>query len=226
MRTYPAGDLTKAKLYEKAREVFYESGYNKASMKEVCQRADVKQSVFYYHYKDKSEPAKKLYENFGKAHSRAITEEIINKRYTTSVVITNCICSALLLLNSIQDPKIGRFWAEMYTDNLTANIGFHRHFHENMYRKSGLPFDQNDFEFFLINCASINCSLMLNYFDGRFQVTPEELARYKTKHTLRYLEYSNEEIAQMTDKVIEIAAKIPITAGENFEIKIDNNIIF
>ncbi len=109
MATYPAGDLTKEKLYEKAREVFFEYGYNKASMKEVCLRAGVKQSVFYYHFKDKSELAKRLYSSFGQAHSKGISEEIIKNNYTQNIITVNCVCSALLMLNSINCPNVGNF---------------------------------------------------------------------------------------------------------------------
>lgn len=226
MATYPAGEMTKELLYLTARIIFYRDGYNKASMKEVCSDAGIKQSVFYYHYKDKSEVAQILYSNFGKAHSTSVLEEIIKKKYTDDIIIANCVCSALLVINSIEDPKIGRFWAEMYADNLTANIRFHRHFHLNMYKKRYSQYDETDFEFFLINCSSINCGLMLSFVDGRLNTSAERVAQYKTEHTLRSLNYSESEIKEKTDMVLDIAGKIDIHTRENFGIELNGEPIF
>ncbi|QSX07666.1 helix-turn-helix transcriptional regulator [Alkalibacter rhizosphaerae] len=226
MGTYPAGEQTKEKLYEVAHEVFYEYGYHKASMKELSQRAGIKQSVFYYHYKNKSALAKQLYASFGKAHSSAIMEEILKKQYTNDAVTINCVCSALLLMNSVVNPQVGRFWAEMYTDNLTADIAFSRHFHELMYKKRMKKFDRNDFEFFLINSASINCALILAFLDNRLKVDPQQLARYKTENTLRLLDYSKDKMENITNDVLEIAKKIPIQVGEDFHIVLDGKTIF
>lgn len=226
MGTYQAGDLTKEKIYQISREVFYESGYNNASMKEVCLRAGVKQSVFYYHYNDKSTLAKMLYSNFGIAHSSGITNEIINFQQAKDIIKTNCVCSALLILNSIEDPHIGKFWAEMYTDNLTADIKFHRHFHENLYKKIYPKYDPVYFEFFLINSSSINCALMLSYLDGRLKTTSEQVARFKTEHTLRNLNFQQDEIKEITDEVLKIAKCIPIKVGKNFEISLNGKILF
>ena len=53
MATYEVGDITKQKLFETAKTLFYEKGYTDTTMKEVCSVAGIKQSVFYYHYKDK-----------------------------------------------------------------------------------------------------------------------------------------------------------------------------
>jgi AcrR family transcriptional regulator len=226
MGTYPAGELTKEKLYEVAHEVFYEYGYYKASMNELSQRAGIKQSVFYYHYKNKSVLAKQLYASFGKAHSTAIMEEILKKQYTNNIVIMNCVCSALLLMNSVENPQVGRFWAEMYTDNLTTDITFSRHFHELMFKKRKKKFDKNDFEFFLINAASINCGLILAFLDKRLQVDSQQLARYKTENTLKMLDFSEEKIKETTKDVLEIAKKIPIRVVENFHVIIDGRTVF
>ncbi len=81
-------------------------------------------------------------------------------------------------------------------------------------------------EYFLISCASINCALMLSYFDGRLNVAPEELAAYKTKHTLRYLRFPEEKVEKITAQVMEIASMIDISAGKNFEVILNGEKIF
>ncbi|MDO4288001.1 MAG: TetR/AcrR family transcriptional regulator [Eubacterium sp.] len=226
MKTYPAGDLTKEKIYQASKEIFFHDGYKKASMKEVSEKAGIKQSVFYYHYKNKAALAKKLYSEFGTAHATAITEWIIQNKYSNDIIISNCVCSALLIINSVTIPNIGRFWAEMYTDNLTADISFHRHFHKLIFKKRFSNFTEMEFEVFLIEAAAINCALILSYLDGRLHVKPEELARFKIQNTLKALAFTKEERDKMINEIIKIASKIPIKCGNNFEICIDHKLVF
>ena len=226
MKTYPAGDLTKEKIYEASKEIFFRDGYKKASMKEVSEKAGIKQSVFYYHYKNKSDLAKKLYSEFGTAHATAITEWIIQNKYSNDIIITNCICSALLIINSVTVPNIGRFWSEMYTDNLTADIPFHRHFHELIFKKRFSDFTEIDFEIFLIEAAAMNCALILSFLDGRLSIKPEELARFKIQNTLKELSFTKQERDEMVKEIIEIASQIPVVCGKNFEIRIGLKHVF
>lgn len=226
MKTYPAGDITKEKIYQASKAVFYKDGYKKAAMKEVSQLADIKQSVFYYHYKNKAELAKKLYNEFGTAHATAIMERLLQMGCRDDIILSTCVCSALLMINSVETPNIGRFWAEMYTDNLTADIPFHRHFHELIYKKNVKDYSQTDFEVFLVGRSSINCGLMLAYLDGRLDITPAQLAAYKTIDTLRALHFPEDAAKKITRRVLETAEAVPIHCGENFKIYCDDTLIF
>ncbi len=226
MKTYPAGDLTKEKIYDASKAVFYRDGYKKAKMKDVSAMAGIKQSVFYYHYKNKGELAKMLYGDFGTAHSSAILSELIQHGFSDNGILAHCTCMALLMINSVETPNIGRFWAEMYTDNLTVDIPFHRHFFDLMYKKCFKEYTKNDFELFLVGRSSINCGYMLAYLDKKLDMTPEELAAYKIMDTLTALDYPREEARALTEQVLTVAQQIPIRCGDNFHIYLDDHVVF
>lgn len=218
MATYPAGDITKEKLYSTAKQLFYQKGYYNTTMKEVCQIAGIKQSVFYYHYKNKNELAKRLYTDFGERHSGAIEREIIKNNYNADTINIYCVCTVLYFLNTMADENLNKFWAEMYLDNLPSYIEFYRHRYRNMYRQRGLEQNDSEFDFFIVSCTSINGPLLMGYYDGLFNATAQDIAVYKIKHTLRNLRFNEEEVEKRTSEIMNIASKINITAGENFEI--------
>ena len=218
MATYPAGDITKEKLYSTAKQLFYKKGYYSTTMKEVCEIAGIKQSVFYYHYKNKNELAKRLYTDFGERHSGAIGREIIKNGYRADIITANCVCTALYFLNTMADEHLNKFWAEMYLDNVPSYIEFYRHRYRNMYKRRGFDPNDSEFDFFIVSCTSINGPLLMGYYDGSFKASPEDIAIYKTKHTLRNLRMNEADVEKRTVDIMDIASKINITAGENFSI--------
>lgn len=218
MGTYPAGDLTKKKLYEVAKEIFYEKGYIDATLKEICLKANVKQSVFFYHYKDKSEIAKLIYSNFGEAHTAMINDEIRQNAYSTDLIICTCVFSAVFYFNTLENPHLNRFWAEMYLNNMPADIPFFRHRYKNMFNKRKLDDKSIEFDFFLISCTSIDGVLLQKYYQKNISATPDQIVRFKLSHILWGLKYEQKEIDEMIHIIIDIAKKITVRAGKNFEI--------
>lgn len=221
MASYPAGELTKKKLYETAKEVFYEKGYNNATLKEICLRADVKQSVFFYHYKDKGEIAKLLYTNFGEQHVSMINNEILKNSYTKNLIINTCVCTAVFYFNTLDEPNLNRFWGEMYLDNMPVEIQFYLHRYKNMFIKRKLDPKDIAYDFFLISVTSMDGVLLKKYYDKKLNATPEQIVEYKLSHILCGLHYERDEIKKLTNEIIEIAKKITVRAGKNFEIFYD-----
>lgn len=223
MGTYPAGDLTKEKLYNVAKEVFYEKGYEGATLKEICLRANVKQSVFFYHYKDKGDMAKLLYLNFGEKHVGMINDEIQKNAYTNDLIINTCVCSAVFYFNTLENPNLNRFWAEMYLNNMPIDIQFYRHRYKNMFKKRKLDPNSIDFSFFLISSTSMDGIMLKKYFDHDLDATPEQIVRYKISHILWGLKYDQKEIENLSNTIVEIAKKITVSTGINFEIFYKNS---
>jgi len=226
MKTYPAGDLTKENILKAGRKVFFKDGYKKAKMKEISDLAGIKQSVFYYHYKNKAELAQVLYGQFGTAHSTAIVERVIEKGYTNSIVTAHLVSGALLIMNSIDQPQVGRFWGEMYADNLTTTIKFQRYFHGAMYKKRFKHYDPEWFDLYLIENAAINAAYLLACLEKKINISSVELAKHKTRYTLRALEYSSSEKEALTKKIIDIAKDIPIRCEEDFKIFMEDEKIY
>ncbi len=222
MATYEAGDLTKQKIFDAAKKLFYEKGYADTTMKEVCAAAGVRQSVFYYHYKDKKEIAEKLYVDFGERHMSAILDLFRTEHYSSAfdgdIALNNCITMALFFKNSFEDENLNRFWAQMYTENQPEQLEWYRHRYYNMFRKSPLAKENFNFDFFLTACTSINGPLMMGYYNKTINADAKEIIRFKVEHTLRQLRYPEEKVQAMTDSVLETAYSLPLTAGENFEI--------
>ncbi|MBF7097513.1 TetR/AcrR family transcriptional regulator [Alkalibacter mobilis] len=218
MGTYPAGELTKQKLYEVAKEVFYEKGYINATLKEICLRAGVKQSVFFYHYKDKNEIAKLIYTKYGEKSTGMINDEVRQNAYTTDLINYTCICSAVFYYNTLEDPNLNRFWAEMYLNNMPLDIPFFRHRYRNMYIKRKLDANSLDFDFYLISSTSVDGVLLQKYYNKDFDATPDQLVRFKLSNMLWGLKFEQKEIDERIDKIMEIAKKITVHSGKNFEI--------
>lgn len=218
MGSYPAGELTKQKLYEVAKEVFYEKGYNNASLKEISLRADVKQSAFFYHYKDKSEIANLIYTRFGEKHGGMINDEIRKKGYDSNVIVYTCVSTAVFFFNTLADPNLNRFWSEMYLNNMPLNINFYRHRYRNMFIKRKLDPSSIDFYFFLISSTSMDGVLLQKYYNKELEATPEQIVRFKISNILWGLKYEPQEINSMLENIINIAKKITVHAGKNFEL--------
>lgn len=218
MGSYPAGELTKQKLYEVAKEVFYEKGYNNASLKEISFRADVKQSAFFYHYKDKSEIANLIYTRFGEKHGGMINDEIRKKGYDSNVIVYTCVSTAVFFFNTLADPNLNRFWSEMYLNNMPLNIDFYQKRYRNMFIKRKLDPSSIDFNFFLISSTSMDGVLLQKYYNKEFEATPEQIVRYKISTILWGLKYESQEIDTMLENIITIAKNITVHAGKNFKL--------
>lgn len=58
------GLMTELSLLQSAKELFYQDGYEKTSIKNICENADVHIGTFTYYYKKKSDLIKAIYADF------------------------------------------------------------------------------------------------------------------------------------------------------------------
>jgi hypothetical protein len=94
-----------------------------------------------------------------------------------------------------------------------------------MFIKRKLDPDSIDFSFYLISSTSMDGVLLQKYYDKEFDATPEQIIRFKLSNTLWRLKYEQKEMEALLDTIIDIAKKIKVYAGKNFEIFPDKNMI-
>lgn len=93
-------------LLEAAREVFYEDGYQKASMREVARRIGMSQAAIYYHFTDKEDLLFTLIDDFTERFSATLMRAVAGG-VSPQEKLGNLIAAQLdMLVENQRDLKI------------------------------------------------------------------------------------------------------------------------
>lgn len=94
------------RLLEAAREVFYEDGYQKASMREVARRIGMSQAAIYYHFADKEDLLFTLIDDFTERFSETLMSAVASG-VSPQEKLSNLIAAQLdMLVENQRDLKI------------------------------------------------------------------------------------------------------------------------
>ena len=78
-------ELTRARIRDAARILFFRNGYGQTTMDQIAVAAGVRRSTLYFHYKDKAEIVRRIAEDY-LPKSRALGERLVGPRPTRAQV--------------------------------------------------------------------------------------------------------------------------------------------
>lgn len=106
MSRYPKGQHTLNTIVECAKELFYEKGYSKTTIQEICDSANITLGNFTYYFNTKRELLSKIYSDYIKALDKFVLENTDEypdffDKFLISVFIYN--------YKILNDPKTAEF---------------------------------------------------------------------------------------------------------------------
>lgn len=131
MAEYSVGVATKGKIFETAKELFYEKGVEATSYTDISERAGVNRGLVSYHFKSKANIAREVFAGFVDSMEAAVEERWGDEDVTLSV------CNVLVELFQFrllsENPNALRFYSEIMSG---------LDYHEDMFEVQGEVVDK------------------------------------------------------------------------------------
>lgn len=220
MGKYKAGIVTKQKLINSAKELFYKNGYDKVNIKDICTHAEVLRTAFFYYFKDKPDIADFIC-NDTNQHSWTILDNYVNEHYNSqNGLIRASVSSALFFASIFNDKKILKFYSEVLRNNADSNVLIGNRTFKVTFEiyASYAPHQMTEAEFdmYFIYSTSAPGNLLYSYKKGYLKASSEDIIRYIIKRPLDILELSSEEKANLIEEAINSTKQFDLNLTKLF----------
>ncbi|MFZ7119599.1 MAG: TetR/AcrR family transcriptional regulator [Eubacteriaceae bacterium] len=172
---YEKGVETKNHIYTIAKELYYEYGYKKTTMRIIAEHANVPIALITYYFKSKDNIVKDIYTDYIKniyTFLDSVTEGNIK-----SSLLRHTISSRIYYKNILENEKNSRFCYELTLKH--SNYGILYYNVKKTYRRILNEFSiflpSEEYKAYIISEFGARQELLLNYFSGDLNFTIQEL---------------------------------------------------
>lgn len=172
---YEKGVQTRNMIYQTAKQLFYDKGYEKTKIKEIADTAEVPIGLFTYYFKTKDKIVQHIYSEFFTQISLRITEE--TKDGLDNSILRHAILSWIYYEIIFSDENNRRF----YYENLkkTSNYRIMNKTASQTYRRYVEDFNvvisDHDFQNLLYLDFGARREYFLNYFEKPLNDTTDDV---------------------------------------------------
>ena len=179
------GNLTREKILNCAKQDFYDRGYNDTQLKHIADEAGLSLGNLNYYFKKKDDLVKAVYNQFFSEIYAFIAAQGITDPVTQFALFQFVVYQKVL-----NDENNKRFYSE-----IIQNKSNYRVMHElirKKYHDMLLSLDRQvsdlDFEIIVMTEFGARREIFLNYFDGRFPLSLDQLCYHLIRNTYKHLE--------------------------------------
>jgi AcrR family transcriptional regulator len=203
MATYRKGRITKQRIINSSKKLFYQNGLKKTTCKAICDDAGVNVGLIPYYFKNKDSIASIIYTYFlidtKEAVKLSFQKNKIDYELKYATAVENWVYMSLLL----GDENYRRFYYELCRNNVlvdenTRIVEFFYKLHNNKYM---LGFSNNEIKLIRVVSASSSMGLVEKYVEGYFDMPLEALIEYKIRNMYRIMELPMKDI----DDIIKVS---------------------
>lgn len=179
MANNEAGILTKNKIIKSAKELLYNNGYEKTTLKAISDNAGVPRTALFYYFNDKSDIANKICNEVNNRYYGFVNEEFESYHYNGNLILKSCVSICTSYLSILSDPKLTRLYAEelKYASTIPGNH-FYRSVVKTMYKASKRNIDKIEYTLNFIHNISSYGAFLYQYMIGELTASKEEITQF------------------------------------------------
>ena len=211
---YRQGIETKQLLVNTAKELFYCYGYHDVNLSQICKKAGITRSSFFYYFADKADIANFICNNMIDELEQKIRSQLLDEKpdpLLTESVVYLCFYRSLLA-----STKITRFFSEAQSTRYFYVLG------DQLYRKLLRVFSERspviktelDYEMIVLSGMSIPARLMDHVIVTKFNLSTDYLADFIFRAYFVRLAYDLDEIEKLLEDTHKIANIIHVDIEE------------
>ncbi len=206
MGKYNAGIATQENIVNAAKIVFYKKGYEKATIKEICEEAKVLRTVFTYYFKNKADIADLILNYLNIKIREALQIELNEFNESIDDLLINVYGSLWFFYQVMCDENLNRFYAEVLSNNIKMLLGdrCYRKFFSDMYKFCNKDPNCKEFDLFFTYSTSSPGIYLYHYLTKSSDLTKEEIVEYLNRRVLSGLYIPTE----LQDKLIADAFRL------------------
>lgn len=217
MANYKTGLESKEKIYNTAKELFYELGFVRTTLMEIAKASKINKAMIAYYFKNKNNLALEVYNEY-MFDNRLKTQKAIDKQFPGSnVALKTAIEYRVQNRNCRLNRHLNQFYHELCESNLlltteSASI----HFIEELNRYHQLGLDRLAVKALAVANLAVVHGLHISRDDGFLDCSSEYLADLEISLLFQSLRFENSLIDEILEQSREMLEDIEISVEKNF----------
>ncbi|MDO4287557.1 MAG: TetR/AcrR family transcriptional regulator [Eubacterium sp.] len=172
---YEKGVQTRNLIYNTAKQLFYDKGFEKTKIKAIVEASDVPIGLFTYYFKTKDRVVQRIYSDFHTRISLRITES--NIQGADNAILRHVVLSWIYYDIILSDPNNSRFYYEILSK--TSNYRYIVKFANQVYRRYTEEFNvyltDREFDNILFLDFGGRREFFLQYFEKQEKESVDEI---------------------------------------------------
>ncbi len=200
------GNETKSRIYNAAKELFYENGYSGTTIQQIAQRAGTTLGGTTYHYNTKEKFISQIFGEWNNAvYSRMRRSDIRNE---TSVFM-HFVLTFNYHRELLTDEHIKRFYYEIMKDRSLYSYTYDdlNNVYYNFVRDFGLPINNTEIECVIIADFGARREFMMQICSGEYELPLKDVSMFVFSNTARALGLPAEEVRKVGQRAYEYYVK-------------------
>lgn len=223
MANYKNGIITKNKIYETCKELFYLQGYKNTSYKDICAKADVSATTITHFFQSKKNIAIEIYSDF-LIDIKKQTRDYLLTANTDYNLRVGTVIERLIFTNLVFE-NIGyqRFYYDICVDGLLLETYVEKsdYFFKLHSDEYNIGLSDSEIKLLQITTTAISLGIERKWIEGFFtDLTKEDCFNYEIKLMFYLMRVPDELVDQIIEKAYSIYSKMNILTNGGFSIKL------
>lgn len=218
-RSNKAGDQTRAAIYNTAKKLFYEKGFEATSYMDIKNELNINKGLIPYHFNTKYDLARLIYDEVEDKIDSTLTELFPDTDNGILALTAVYLFQKLTRTNA----NFARFCCELSSqpESFESNLKDQYRFMNLFFSGETDPREDAHLRTVAALCNGIDIAILRGAHLGFLTDTPEDVFRIDSMFLLKELSYSEEKGQALLDQVIQLPVSIKMK--DSFELKIIRN---
>ncbi|MGL6200214.1 MAG: TetR/AcrR family transcriptional regulator [Lachnospiraceae bacterium] len=210
--------LTREKMIDSAKKLFFEKGLIHTSQQEIADDAGVNRGLIYHYFGSKEQMARIIFEHFDKSFFTTL-----NSRFFSSEpdkVFVSIVQGRIILNFLLTHEQMKRFYMEIILENVVTDYSIESVMYD--FRKEcrylGLKFNDEEQRLYSTILASVENRMMSTRIIEEFTLPVEEIITIYNRIHLRILGLTEEQIESIIQRAIEVSRRITFVNKDYFKV--------
>ncbi|MFZ7120513.1 MAG: TetR/AcrR family transcriptional regulator [Eubacteriaceae bacterium] len=224
MTTYKNGIITKNKILETCKSLFYEKGYKDTTYVDICENANVSPGTITYFFGSKKIIAIDIYSDLLMSIKENTKKYLLEKYNEYNLRVATSLEQIIFTELIYTDEHYKRFYYDICVDGLLLEsyidkMDYFFKLHSDEYH---LGFDEMELRLLQTTTTSIALGVTKKWIEGFIgDLSPEEYSNYKIKIMYNLMGVSNDKIDEILKKAYEIYHELIINPVDSFCVVIE-----
>lgn len=222
MANYETGIITKNRILNAYRELFYKKGYKKTTYKDIFNLTNINQGLITYYFKSKRAIAGQIHTEFRIHIKDVVKEYFTNEKMEYDLRIATAIEQILYSRIKFSDENLKQFIYEISVEGIfieyeIAQLG---HFWDLHVKEYNLGLSDSEIKLIRVRNSSLTWGITTKMIEGYLDVTVDKYAELRVMLMYQSMGLSDPEISSILEKSYEFYNKMDISLEDYFRISI------
>ncbi|MFZ7120993.1 MAG: TetR/AcrR family transcriptional regulator [Eubacteriaceae bacterium] len=223
MATYKTGIITKNKILQACKELFYEQGYKDSTYLAICKKADVGPKTITHYFKSKKLIAIEIYSDFLINIKEKTKEYMIEKNNDYNLRTATALERIIFTNLIVENENYKKFYYDICVEGLLLEVDIERvdYFYKLHSDEYNLGLSNLQIRLLQITNTSITLGVTRKWLEGSLEgLSTDGYCDYEIRLMYSHMGVSNDEIDQIIKLAYEIYNNMTIVSNEFFLIDI------